>query len=547
MKNLNSDFTIKIASRKSDLARMQAQSVRDVIQKKFPGIKVELHYRSSLGDQNQNDPLWQMPEKGVFTEDFYQDLIDEKMDAVVHSWKDLPTQKKELTHIVATLTRADQRDLFLMREDRWSQVVESKKIKILTSSPRRSYNLKDFFNQYLPCSIQECSFWPVRGNILTRMKKLFEQDVDGLIVAKAAIDRLLSVDALEYDEGQTEILELLKKTRWMALPLSLNPTAAAQGALAIEIKNESKKSSILKDVFAKLNDKKTFELVEKERAILASYGGGCHQKIGISLRATEFGYAQYLRGLTDSGEVLKRQSLNHQESKQKPALNVTHIWPEPDAEANLFEREKLDSPLQAPEKLEYVWASKADAISAKLAKKINSKTYVWCAGLETAKKLAQMGIWVHGTNESLGEAEPTLIELLVASKQAATLAEFKTLKNTIKVAWHKFTHETAQEYVDTQTQFQNITASYKILPKKGLKEELENEIKNKTHFYWASGSQFALMLELFPNILKSQHGCGPGSSFKFIYKKLKEHNLENNLAMYMNKQDWYEKILPDIK
>ena len=108
-----------IASRKSDLARMQALKVGDALKKAHPHLEIHYHFRESLGDLNQVNPLWQMPEKGVFTEDFLTGLIVGEFDLVVHSWKDLPTEKREKTEVVATMKRADPRDLLLVRRDVW--------------------------------------------------------------------------------------------------------------------------------------------------------------------------------------------------------------------------------------------------------------------------------------------------------------------------------------------------------------------------------------------------------------------------------------------
>ena len=183
---------LRISARQSDLARLQARLVGRALQEKVPHLQIEFQFRESLGDKNLQDPLWKMPEKGVFTEDFYQDLIQEKTDLVVHSWKDLPTDEKPDTRIQATLPRADARDLLLLKKE-WNRDLGA--LKIFSSSPRRAHNLRDFLPQVLPNfkSGRAIIFENVRGNIPTRVRKLVESDdVHGLIVAKAALDRLLA-------------------------------------------------------------------------------------------------------------------------------------------------------------------------------------------------------------------------------------------------------------------------------------------------------------------------------------------------------------------
>lgn len=203
LKNSNSVRRIRIAARQSDLARLQAWDVGSRLVEKFPGLEIEYSFRASLGDQNASDPLWKMPEKGVFTEDFVKDLQEHKVDLVVHSWKDLPIGDRNGTQIVGTLARADMRDVILVRRDRWEAVksgANASTFTILTSSPRREFNLATTMSWLLPfpASKIEFRFKPVRGNILTRVKKLFDVDDavsgDAIIVAKAALDRLLGFD-----------------------------------------------------------------------------------------------------------------------------------------------------------------------------------------------------------------------------------------------------------------------------------------------------------------------------------------------------------------
>ncbi len=195
---------LRIAARKSDLARLQAYQVGDLLEEK--GFNIDYYFRSSLGDQNQNDPLWKMPEKGVFTEDFREGLINGEWDMVVHSWKDLPVDIGKGTQIVATLPRADLRDLFLFKKAHRKKLSKTGKLVVFSSSPRRIHNLTPFFRKYLPWDLHEVRFENVRGNINTRIRKMLENpEVDGLIVAKAAIDRMLLAKREEFKKSQTEI------------------------------------------------------------------------------------------------------------------------------------------------------------------------------------------------------------------------------------------------------------------------------------------------------------------------------------------------------
>ncbi|MFN9069193.1 MAG: hydroxymethylbilane synthase, partial [Bdellovibrionales bacterium] len=179
---------LRISSRKSDLARIQAYQVGEAIKAHHPNLEIIYQFRSSLGDQNQEDPLWKMPSKGVFTEDFKKDLLSGEADLVVHSWKDLPTAMGDETHIACTLPRADSRDLLLFKKISLGKG----HLNLLSSSPRRSWNLTPLLAQLMPFKVSKLDFSIVRGNVQTRIRKLLENpEADGLIVAKAALDRLL--------------------------------------------------------------------------------------------------------------------------------------------------------------------------------------------------------------------------------------------------------------------------------------------------------------------------------------------------------------------
>src|SRR5258708_35275441 len=132
---------VTLRSRGSELARLQAYQVGDALRLAAPHTEISYSFHESLGDRNQNDPLWQMPEKGVFTQDFRAGLLRGDFDLVVRSWKDLAIEDDAETEIAATLPRADARDLLLVPVSRWLEIPRTGTMSILTSSPRRSYNL----------------------------------------------------------------------------------------------------------------------------------------------------------------------------------------------------------------------------------------------------------------------------------------------------------------------------------------------------------------------------------------------------------------------
>lgn len=472
---------VTIASRRSDLARIQAFQVGEALLAAHPQIEINYSFHESLGDKNLNDPLWKMPEKGVFTQDFREGLLRGDFDLVVHSWKDLAIEVDPETEIVATLPRADARDLLLVRKDRWQQVERTGAMSMLTSSPRRAYNLDSFLREALPAKICELKFENVRGNVPTRVRKLLELEVDGLIVAKAAIDRLLEGPQPEFAETQHQLRHALSQCRWMVLPLSANPSAPAQGALAIEI---SRQRADMRALIAPLNSMNTFTAVQHEREILRSYGGGCHQKIGVSVLRRQFGRVTFLRGLTDDGVVLNSRSI---EASQAGANRFPReqLWPLDSYEAQLFSSEQIA--VNQPAGNVSLWISKADALPD--GWEIDAEQIVWTSGLQTWRRLAKRGVWVNGSAESLGEHESQRIETIVGSE----------------IRWLKLTHDRGYEG-DLPT-----LATYRLVARDG-----DVDLAGRKHFFWKSGSSFEHALSRNPWLKEMNHYCGPGNTQRIL-------------------------------
>lgn len=493
---------LKISARKSDLARLQAYLVGDALKQKHPQLEIEFRFKESLGDKNLTDPLWKIPEKGVFTEDFYAELKRGDTDLVVHSWKDLPTENKPDTLIAATLPRADQRDLLLFKKDHGHSVASSRHLKILSSSPRREYNLTDFFKNHLPWPIDSVAFQSVRGNVPTRIRKLLEDsNVDGLIVAKAALDRLLSDPHPEFSETQTSLRQYLQQLHWMVLPLSINPNAAAQGALAIEIMTHR---ADLKELLASIHDESTFRCAQKERDVLSSFGGGCHQKIGVSILERPYGEIFFLRGLTDQGQTLKEARLH--QSTQIPRFTSDALWC---SETKPFRTKKMVPPL-APD-INALLVARSDAWPEGLS----FSGILWAAGLKTWRALAQKGLWVNGTFDGLGEQESAGIDVLAEGP----------------LKWAKFTHE---EGYPSKNSTYELIATYRL-----EWPETPEKLDRKKCFYWHSGSQFLKHVAKNPSIAGEFHGCGPGNTYQVIRDYLTTHHLHHDqLRIFLNEEDW---------
>lgn len=504
-----------IASRKSDLARIQAYTVGQELLKKNPDLKIQYHFRESLGDKNINDPLWKMPEKGVFTEDFHQGLLSGEFDMVVHSWKDLPIQERQGTAIVATLPREDVRDLLLVKKS----FKGGPGIRILTSSPRRAYNLQRHLGALLPWPNLDVQFEAVRGNIPTRIRKLLEGDAHGLVVAKAAIDRIMATaeepDDTDADDEffgvRQEIRQALAHLRWMVLPVQLNPPAAAQGALAVEIKQGR---TDVHELLKTIHHPDTFACVQREREMLQSWGGGCHQKIGVSVLKKNYGTITVAQGVSDQGGAIDIFEFS---PRPAPVIQDFSHFPDTPKQALWFERK--------PKAITAEWrscnahyVSKAEALPDGVQLD-HEKDLIWASGIKTWQTLARRGLWVSGSSESLGEDENLLTSLI----------------DMVQRRWCKWTHSQGEE-----TPTMQVIKAYDLIPRS------QGPLMNPQtqNFYWMSGSSFEQALSVYPWLIDKTHWCGPGHTYHRIGRILEEKKGKGAVEIALSFDQWQKIMKP---
>ena len=496
--------TLKIVSRKSPLARIQALLVAERISKSFPDIDILHLYKNTLGDEDLTTPLNKMPDVGVFTNDIRNDLLNEVADIAVHSWKDLPVDLEEGTEIIGTLDRADMRDMIFLKKDS----IGKKGLTILSSSPRREKNLSTFLPTALPFK-SKIKFKDIRGNIHTRLTKLIEGSDDGLVVAKAAIDRFLQNKNGEFEKDKKSLLDMQKNLRWMVLPLSQNPCAAAQGALAIEARQNDE---AVKEIISTVSNQETFDSVEVERTILKSYGGGCHQKIGVSNEILETGKLITIRGETEGGKDLSERSLNNNVENYFGTLSHTNYFPKNRGEQRFFERKPILDSIEVLKNLKNkgIYVSRSNAIQS--AGLIDDSNIIWTSGIDTWKSLAKKGYWVNGTSDSLGEnnsPEESIFQ---------------------KVDWIKVSHK------DNLNENKSVIATYELSPLDVSERLLECD-----YFYWMSASSFELALKKYPELKGRNHACGLGKTFELIEKTVP------NVCAFLDFDSWNEAIRSKIK
>ena len=174
------------------LALTQCNQIKKVLEEKT-GDDFELKIIKTEGDLNTEKPLWQMDGKDFFTKELDHALLAGEIDLVVHSYKDLGSERPEGIKLGAITERTYPHDILLMNKN----VVEklksgtfSEELIIGTSSPRRIYNVENFLCEYLPGNVTEVKTKQLRGNVNTRVSKLVAGDYHGIVLALPGLERL---------------------------------------------------------------------------------------------------------------------------------------------------------------------------------------------------------------------------------------------------------------------------------------------------------------------------------------------------------------------
>ena len=506
---------IRILSRKSDLAVIQAYEFGEYLKFKFPKVEIDYLKRSTSGDNDLTTPLSEMPMEGVFTNDLRNELINNNCDLIIHSWKDLPLDVGNQTEVAITLGRADPRDLFFIKKNSVKKINEDNSISIFSSSPRRQYNLESFVKNYLPFKIENIKFEDIRGNILTRFKKFLVENVDGFVVAKAAIDRLLKADKNHFPDLRNNLFSYISECLWSVIPLSVNPSSPGQGALAVEIRSVD---TDLKKLLYEINNEADYENVILERKELQKYGGGCHQKIGVSFLNTHFGKLKYSKGENENGAAFYEKTIykNNNLSSVK-AKSFDEIFPAELSDYNFFNRVEIENSNKKLSELKdkCIWISRQSALPKNT--KIDLSNIIWVSGLETWKNIAKRGIWVNGSSDGLGEDIETNIQCLTQNE------------------WIKLTHLDAPI-----SKIKKVIFTYKL-----EKNNISYNLENKKYFYWMSSSAFKYALSKYPNIRDKFHFCGPGNTYNEIKNILGKDS--KNLFIELSYNDWKSNILSSTK
>lgn len=248
--------TIRIGSRKSQLALVQTHWVRDELQKQFPDLTFEVQTMDTQGDKVLDVSLSKIGDKGLFTQELEDGMLQGDIDFAVHSLKDLPTRLPAGLMLGCITEREDPADALVVHAKHQDKQLDTlpEGAVVGTSSLRRLAQLRHHYPHF--------TFKDIRGNLNTRLRKLDEGEYDAIILAAAGLERLGMGDRIHQ-----------------VLPPEISLHAVGQGALGIECREgDSEILALIKT----LEHGPTAYRCLAERAFLRELEGGCQVPIGVN-------------------------------------------------------------------------------------------------------------------------------------------------------------------------------------------------------------------------------------------------------------------------
>lgn len=486
--------TYKLGTRGSLLAVTQSTLIKNQIEK-LSGATVELVLIKTQGDQIVNKPLWQLEGKDFFTKELDEALLKGEVDFVVHSYKDLGSERPEGIKLAAVTERKFAHDILLIRKDVINRLENwSEEFVVGTSSPRRIVNLTDHLAPFIPHSKKNklsirCE--TLRGNVNTRIQKLKDGQYHAITLALAGIERL----ALG-EKSQGELRSLLDGLNYFVLPQSIFPSSASQGALGIEVRAGREDGGKLESVIGMLAHRKTVEEVYRERKAFKEYGGGCHLAVGIHVKKISEDHFLHVHAGEIDGRKIDKKWL---EGVEPPKLVKKKLFvglPKADSkyvhDAFLIKKpiaEKLDFTNK------HVFVTSRYCLDTLKASGLPQG--LWAAGTKTAELLTQEGHWVNGTSDSLGTED------LMNFKSSRALAMF----NDIATPWTILTHG------GYSSELGEVIRTYER-EESPIDEKWLSDLKEVGACYWTSFPQYQAYLSKFPFLQEAKHFCGLGKTWQ---------------------------------
>jgi len=253
---------ITLGTRGSELARAQTLLVEKAIQNAHPNVTVETKIIRTRGDNGEIvDPY--AGRKGMFTAEIERALVAGEIDVAVHSAKDLPSQTTQGAQIAAVLARAPTDDVLISKHSGGLASVPNG-ATIATGSVRRQ--------RQLHWKRADLKVVGLRGNVPTRLRKLAENNWEGIVLARAGVERL------SFSRTQTEIR--FEGTRFFLeiLPREIFVPAGGQGIIALQIRADDESTKALLE---SVNDSETLLCLYAEREFLRRLHGDCNFPVGV--------------------------------------------------------------------------------------------------------------------------------------------------------------------------------------------------------------------------------------------------------------------------
>ena len=260
-----------IAGRGSRLAMAQNELVKKLLEKE--GYKVNILTVSTKGDRDRKSSVTALGGNGPFVRDVEKALLSKEADIAVHCVKDLPYEMAPGLCIAGMPDAADPRDCLILQPGAGKKAAEASAIGkasenllvIGTGSPRRIIQLRTLSGKL---GIQ-VEFKDIRGNITTRLDKLRRGEYDGIVLAKAGLDRI----GADLSGLEVRILE----------PEEMIP-AVGQGMLACECRESDAEMRALLD---RITPPENYLRYEIERGIFCRFRCDCRSAVGIHARISQ--------------------------------------------------------------------------------------------------------------------------------------------------------------------------------------------------------------------------------------------------------------------
>ncbi len=504
-----------IGTRGSLLALTQCQQIKEELEKLTPD-HFELKIIKTEGDLNTDQPLWQMPGKDFFTKELDQALHNGKIDLVVHSYKDLGSDRPPEIQLAAITERFYSADILLIKKQTVEKLSQKDHFTVGTSSPRRKANLESSLAEFLPHGEKlKIQTKVLRGNVNTRIEKLNRGEYDAIVLALPGIDRLAKA------ASSRKILKALSEDlTFMILPQSHFPSAASQGALAIECLKNRKDNGLLLSKLKKMEDPKTVKVVSRERQDFQNYGGGCHLAVGIQVESIHNSLYIVHKGELDGKPITKveyqRERLPFQGSQVFIGLPAKQSFID---QSKKVPEVKDDFTIKSPYKASLPQEPSHLLVASRYGTMSLDRTkihYLWSSGAATMKNLAKEGYWIHGSADGLGENQ----WLSYLQSDAIKLMTGEECPRLI------LTHP------DSTSSSEKVVGCYHrdVRPLEQISPEYHQQLQNCAVFYWTSYPQYQAFLQAFPFIKNKIHAVGPGKT----YMAFKEQNIKVELFASMD-------------